>query len=461
MISAVTHWLSINEAFISSVVGLGSLVALAWGLIKIIYQSPSRSIVRARSASEKSHFFRHIPMTLFIPILNLGIGHHINIEDRIAARTVNFSAIGLIIFSVALMLFTVVNPDVKPLGIIHGICFLACLLILRLQAEGKLGIARWLFLFIVMLEWTGTQIYIGPWHGNEYVLAAIVVFPILLFKGGELQQRLLALILIAAFALLTIISSIFIDIKPIELHAGMHLIGYYLVMVSVTLLVFFVVNFYVNFSVASFSELELEHMRTEELVNSIFPEEVLRHINAENHLVAESHEEATVIFVTVGGFESLYQRISAVQLVELMSEIFVKFDELLVLHGVEKINTLGTHYVGASGVFNRNTPEHAAVARFALDILKAVQAFSEKLNHRFTLRAGISTGQVISGVIGSAHPCFDIWGETVELANSMSDTAMDNSIVVNESAFWRLKDMFEFAEMPGESGSYLLLQAKG
>jgi class 3 adenylate cyclase len=37
---------------------------------------------------------------------------------------------------------------------------------------------------------------------------------------------------------------------------------------------------------------------------------------------------------------------------------------------------------------------------------------------------------------------FDIWGETVELANSMRDTAVNNSIVVNEPAYWRLRDQF-------------------
>jgi class 3 adenylate cyclase len=55
---------------------------------------------------------------------------------------------------------------------------------------------------------------------------------------------------------------------------------------------------------------------------------------------------------------------------------------------------------------------------------------------------------------------FDIRGETVALANSMRDTAVNNSIVVNEPAYWRLRDQFEFAVTDESDASYLLLKRK-
>jgi adenylate cyclase len=97
---------------------------------------------------------------------------------------------------------------------------------------------------------------------------------------------------------------------------------------------------------------------------------------------------------------------------------------------------------------------------FALDALELVRTFSQRVNHPFSFRAGISTGQVVSGVIGDARPCFDIWGETVELANSMRDTAVSNSIVVNEPAYWRLKQQFEFAVTDESETAYILLRHK-
>ena len=460
MIAEVLVWLKANESLISALVGSGSLLVLALGFVKIIQGGSTWTLRKQHSATKSISRLPTAVNRLFSPILNLGIEHHIYLEDRIAARTVNFATVSVMSITVAFIVYGFSNPTGLPLVILNGVSFLICLLTLHFQLKGKLGVARWLLLVVVFFDWAGAQVFVGPWRGNEYVLAALVVFPILVFKRSEPGQRLIALGILALFSCVVISATIVVNIPAIVMPLAMYEIGYYLLLVIVTLSLFFIVNFYVNFSIASFSELEFEQIRTDELVNSIFPDKVIQHINSKNQSVAESHEEATVIFLTVGGFEGLYRKISAVQLVELMSEIFVNFDELLVLHNVEKINTLGTHYVAASGVFNRQSPDHAAVARFALGALQATRAISEKLNHRFTLRAGISTGQVISGVIGSARPCFDIWGETVELANSIHDTAMDNSIVVNESAFWRLRDLFDFAEIPGAHESYLLLKAR-
>lgn len=462
--NALLDWLASHEAIISAVVGTSSLLVLGLGLVKIIIQGAASPLQHTSPNSPEGVApldggAQAALKRLITPILNLGIQNHFGLEDKIAARTVNVATVCMMSIAAAFIVYGFANPTGRPLVVLHVLSFPVCLLILYFQLTGRIGAARLLLLAVVMFAWAGAQFLVGPWRGNEYVLPVLVVLPILIFKPGETRKRLIALATIGLFASSTIAAGIFADISHIEMPLGMYLFGYYLLLVITVLSMFALLNYYVNFSVASFSEMEIEQIRTDELVKSLFPEEVIRHMNADNQSVAESHEEATVIFITVGGFKSLYRKISAVQLVELLSEIFVKFDELVVSCDIEKINTLGTHYVGATGVFNRGSVDHGAVARFALGALQAMEEISKRLNHRFTLRAGISTGQVISGVIGSAHPCFDIWGETVELANSMHDTAMDNSIVVNESAFWRLGDAFEFAEIPGKSESYLLLRA--
>ena len=195
-------------------------------------------------------------------------------------------------------------------------------------------------------------------------------------------------------------------------------------------------------------------------MNSLIPAYVADRMRDHQSTVADWHSEATVLFATISGFESLYHRVSAVQLVEMLSEIFTQFDELIKKYNIEKVNTLGTNYVVATGIGADDKSDHAAIAMFALDALELVRAFSQRVNHPFGFRAGISTGQVVSGVIGDARPCFDIWGETVELANSMRDTAVNNSIVVNEPAYWRLKQQFEFAVTDESEAAYILLRQK-
>jgi guanylate cyclase len=235
--------------------------------------------------------------------------------------------------------------------------------------------------------------------------------------------------------------------------------AYYLNLVLVSVTMFLVVHFYNSVAASKFQELEGEKRKTDDLMRSMLPDYVANRIMEQGAVVADWHQEATVLIITVSGFDALSKKITAVHLVEILSQIFVRFDELVKKHGVEKINTLDTTYVIATGIDKDRAPDHNAIASTALEALELVKELSAELGHPFAFCAGISTGQVVSGVIGDARPSFDIWGDTVELANSMRSSALDNSIVVNEPAYWRLKPDFEFAALEGSPGNYLLLQA--
>ena len=67
---------------------------------------------------------------------------------------------------------------------------------------------------------------------------------------------------------------------------------------------------------------------------------------------------------------------------------------------------------------------------------------------------------MVSGVLDRARPSFDIWGETVELANSMRDSAHANTIASNEAAFYRLNNQFEFKFPDSSSAHHILLSSK-
>jgi class 3 adenylate cyclase len=223
-------------------------------------------------------------------------------------------------------------------------------------------------------------------------------------------------------------------------------------------LVFLALSFYNRSADASFRQLEDQEQKSQELIHALLPAYIAEKMARRGANVADWHSEASVLFATVTGFDQLYQRVSAVQLVELLRQVFEEFDELVQEHGVEKINTLGTNYVAATGIDTSRSASSEQLARVAIGMRRVVEQLSATVDHPFGLRIGISTGDVVSGVIGEERPSFDIWGRTVELANTIRDDAANNTIVVNEAAYWRLKKAFRFQKNTKSDGSFLLLE---
>jgi class 3 adenylate cyclase len=58
------------------------------------------------------------------------------------------------------------------------------------------------------------------------------------------------------------------------------------------------------------------------------------------------------------------------------------------------------------------------------------------------LRVGISTGAVVSGVIGTRRFNFDVWGDTVNVASQMESTGIVGGIQVSEATYWRLHGIY-------------------
>jgi class 3 adenylate cyclase len=297
----------------------------------------------------------------------------------------------------------------------------------------------------------------GTKVGLEYCLGGVLILPLLLFDREHRRQIYLATALITlslpvAIALEAQVADRWpfnsVTVPPLYYHGNA---------VVLALLVFLALFFYNRSADASFKELEDQEQKSAELIHALVPAYIAQKMPERGSKLADWHSEASVLFATVIGFDPLYKRVSAVQLVELLRQVFEEFDELVEAHGVEKINTLGTNYVAATGIDPDREASTEQLARVAIGMRDVVERLSRTVDHPFGLRVGISTGDVVSGVIGDERPSFDIWGRTVELANAMRDDAANNTIVVGEATYWRLKQSFRFEKQAGQTEAFLLL----
>jgi adenylate cyclase len=186
-----------------------------------------------------------------------------------------------------------------------------------------------------------------------------------------------------------------------------------------------------------------EQERSESLLLNILPPEIARRLKAGESPIADSYDEATILFADIVGFTPLSQQLEPKEMVGLLNEIFSEFDRAAERHGVEKIRTIGDNWMGVAGVPSPR-PEHAAaVARMALDMCATLDRLRARGEHRIDFRIGVESGPCVGGVIGLRKFVFDIWGDPVNTASRMESHGVAGRVHVGEAAYELLKDAFE------------------
>lgn len=192
------------------------------------------------------------------------------------------------------------------------------------------------------------------------------------------------------------------------------------------------------------SALQQEQEKSEQLLLNILPEAIVDRLKENQGAIAENFHEVTILFADIVGFTPLSARITPTELVNLLNEIFSKFDELTEKHSLEKIKTIGDAYmvVGGLPVPKENSVE--AIAEMALDMQAAIDEFQIKYSEQLQIRIGINTGSVVAGVIGMKKFIYDLWGDAVNVASRMESSGIPGKSQVTEATYQRLKDRYEF-----------------
>uniref|UniRef100_A0AAX7VEV0 adenylate cyclase n=1 Tax=Astatotilapia calliptera TaxID=8154 RepID=A0AAX7VEV0_ASTCA len=203
------------------------------------------------------------------------------------------------------------------------------------------------------------------------------------------------------------------------------------------------------------------------LLYNILPVHVAQHfLDRSKHdedLYSQSYDEVGVMFASIAGFDEYFEekefKHEGVECLRLLNEIIAGFDELFeepYFHHVEKIKTIGSCYMAASGLApdkqkSMDEWNHLSeLVLFALAMQETLKEIIRNSTQRFQLRVGIAHGPVVAGVIGATKPQYDIWGSTVNLASRMDSTGVSGRIQVPEATRRILTDWGFVLELRGE-----------
>lgn len=192
--------------------------------------------------------------------------------------------------------------------------------------------------------------------------------------------------------------------------------------------------------------LRLAQEKSERLLLNILPAKIAEKLKKSEGSIASRFESATVLFADIVGFTSLAARISPLELVSLLNQIFSDFDKLTEKHSLEKIKTIGDAYMVAGGLPVPREDHAEAIADMALDMQSAIANFQTDIGASFAIRIGIHTGPVVAGVIGTKKFTYDLWGDTVNVASRMESLGLPGYIQVTAAIWELLKDKYVFEE---------------
>ncbi|MFH7243966.1 MAG: adenylate/guanylate cyclase domain-containing protein [Spirulina sp.] len=193
----------------------------------------------------------------------------------------------------------------------------------------------------------------------------------------------------------------------------------------------------------SAERLQEEQQRAEDLLLNILPEPIADELMQTQASVPQHFDEVSILFADIVGFTSLSSRLSPIQLVNLLNQIFSSFDALAEQFGLEKIKTIGDAYMVAAGLPTPR-PDHAeAMAEMALAMQQVTATFEAEVGVPLQIRIGINTGVVVAGVIGTKKFIYDLWGDAVNIASRMESLGEPGLIQVTASTYERLKDSYQ------------------
>jgi len=186
--------------------------------------------------------------------------------------------------------------------------------------------------------------------------------------------------------------------------------------------------------------------QTDALLLNMFPESVAKRLKRGEKAISDEAASVTVLFINVLNFQALTEDLKPKKAITILNEIVSALDDATERHGVEKIKTTGSEYLAVSGLSVARLDHTKRLIDFAVEATRIMDQVNREWNIRLQVRAGIHTGSVMAGTVGSQRLIYDVWGDTVVTAHYVQAAAAPDSIYVSQAVASSLEDIYEFEE---------------
>lgn len=206
---------------------------------------------------------------------------------------------------------------------------------------------------------------------------------------------------------------------------------------------------------AAFNEMGRNLAIKEELLNeqrrekdalllALMPEPVAQRYRDGEEVIAQKHQNVSVIFADIVGVDEISNNMSSDELIGIVDDLFRQFDSAAEALGVERIRTFHNGYLASCGITTPRLDNIHRSVDFALEMGRIIDRFNSQTGHNLRLRVGINNGAVITGLVGRSSLAYDMWGGAVSLAYQMHSGAPQPGIYVTAQVYEAMRDLWRF-----------------
>ncbi len=189
----------------------------------------------------------------------------------------------------------------------------------------------------------------------------------------------------------------------------------------------------------------LERFHSPDVVNTIMEE------SAERGTLSLKVEEkvATALFIDIQNFTLLAERLSPQEVASVLNEYFSIMTDIIFEYDGTLDKYIGDAIMATFGApySHGNDAEKAVLA--ALKMRRELRNLIKRKGkrHRFDVRIGINSGNVVAGYIGSTKRLeYTVLGDVVNVASYLESIAKPNEILIGEETFRQVNKLFILEE---------------
>ncbi|QTV80315.1 adenylate/guanylate cyclase domain-containing protein [Microbacterium sp. NIBRBAC000506063] len=193
--------------------------------------------------------------------------------------------------------------------------------------------------------------------------------------------------------------------------------------------------------------LDAERAESERMLLSLMPATVAERYRQGDETIVEDHTDVTVIYADIAGFDAYTDGMDSSRSLTALNEIVTGLDALAEQLGVERVRTSKQGYLASCGLSVPRVDSARRVVEFAVGAQRLVDRLATQWGAQLSLRAGVDSGHVTTGLVGRNSVIYDMWGDAVNLAYRLQDAETEPGIVLSQRAVDRLGDMFPVTDI--------------